>query len=74
MLLQVEVCQPQGHNVQEFTGTIQYKLWENVLSRLEVRWDHAYSRAAGITAQTIVALGPVHNNEVLLAANIAYQF
>ena len=23
------------------TGTVQYDLWKNVLSRLEVRWDHA---------------------------------
>src|SRR6185503_353441 len=27
--------------VFEYTGTVQYDLWKNVLSRLEVRWDHA---------------------------------
>jgi len=25
-----------------FTGTVQYDLWKNVISRLEIRWDQAY--------------------------------
>src|SRR6185369_6900281 len=27
--------------VMTLTGTVQYDLWKNVLSRLEVRWDHS---------------------------------
>ena len=26
---------------EEVTATVTYKLWENVLSRAEIRWDHA---------------------------------
>jgi len=29
------------HKVIAVTGTFQYDLWQNVISRLEVRWDHA---------------------------------
>ncbi len=29
------------HKVIAITGTFQYDLWQNVISRLEVRWDHA---------------------------------
>lgn len=51
------------------TATLQYDLWENVLSRLEFRWDHAadgsdvYGNAGGLK----------QNNYILLA-NIAYKF
>ena len=27
------------------TGTVQYDLWQNVISRLEVRWDHSANGA-----------------------------
>ena len=67
----------EGHNVQELTGTVQYQLWANVLSRLEIRWDHAPVKAwdNGNTAMDDTGnYGPVHKNEVLLAANLIYQF
>lgn len=51
------------------TGTVQYDLWANVLSRLEVRWDHAEKGSPfGGTAT------PGKKNEVLVAANIIYKF
>ncbi|HEY1660993.1 MAG TPA: outer membrane beta-barrel protein [Verrucomicrobiae bacterium] len=57
---------------EEFTATLQYNLWANVLSRVEVRWDHAEhgtpfgdSNASG---------GPVKNNDFLVALNLIYQF
>jgi len=31
----------QANQIVSLTGTVQYDLWKNVLSRLEVRWDHA---------------------------------
>jgi hypothetical protein len=61
----------EGHNVQELTGTITYKLWENVLSRAEIRWDHTCVPAWDNSDSTF---GPVHENEVLLALNLIYQF
>jgi hypothetical protein len=29
------------------TGTVQYDLWENVISRLEIRWDHCADAPGG---------------------------
>jgi hypothetical protein len=50
------------------TGTLEYQLWDNVVSRLEALWDH---NLVG-TGST----GPFNgsNNAVLLMANIAYKF
>ena len=67
------------------TGTLQYDLWKNVLSRIEVRWDHQ-SGDGGMTPYG----GPItgfggggfgtpppqgsKRNSVLIAANIIYLF
>ncbi len=50
------------------TGTLEYALWANVVSRLEAIWDHNLV-GTGIS-------GPFNgsNNAVLLLANIAYKF
>lgn len=50
-----------------FTATLQYDLWENVLSRLELRWDHDASGGA---------VRPFNGkrNEFLVAANLVYKF
>jgi hypothetical protein len=56
-----------------FTGTFEYDLWANVISRLEVRWDHN----AGGTGPTFgggTPGVPTKNNEVLIAANVIYKF
>jgi len=57
------------------TGTIQYDLWKNVLSRLEVRWDHA---ADGLPAYGgdlgSATPAPGKKNALLVAANIIYKF
>jgi hypothetical protein len=54
------------------TGTIQYDLWANVLSRLEVRWDTAIDgpNAYGGTAPS----GSGKKSEVLVAGNFIYKF
>ena len=64
------------------TGTVQYDLWKNVLSRLEVRWDHT----AGDGDMTGYGGSPAtggggpssadghKRNNVLIAANFIYQF
>jgi len=64
------------------TGTVQYDLWKNVLSRLEVRWDHqagdihggntaAYGGDLSSTGESSV---PTLHNAWLVAANIIYKF
>jgi hypothetical protein len=66
--------------VMALTGTIQYDLWKNVISRLEVRWDHSLNDAAlfGTGATVPGPLGPVitpnQDNAVVIAANIIYKF
>jgi hypothetical protein len=49
------------------TGTLQYDLWANVLSRLEVRWDRSYG-------QPELFAGGNDDNYVTLLANIIYKF
>lgn len=58
--------------VIEGTATVQYDLWKNVLSRLELRWDHAEHGNAygGATA----ASAPTANNYFTLLADISYKF
>ncbi|GIX50516.1 MAG: hypothetical protein KatS3mg132_710 [Limisphaera sp.] len=51
------------------TGTVQYDLWQNVLTRVEVRWDHAdegtyFSSDSGLNRR----------NSLLFAANVIYKF
>jgi len=57
------------------TATAQYDLWKNVISRLEVRWDHGdqkifghqgYDSNENYTASL--------KNQVMLVANIIYKF
>jgi hypothetical protein len=55
------------------TGTVQYDLWANVLSRLEVRWDHAASGGELFGGKSEED-SPSKKNEVLIAANIVYKF
>jgi predicted porin len=69
--------------VVALTGTFEYDLWANVISRLEVRWDHnagnighhPNSDAFGgeAPAGTLGSL-PTKNNEVMIAANVIYKF
>lgn len=64
------------------TGTIQYDLWKNVLSRLEVRWDHLagdgemtpYGGSVFATGGGSAGEPGAKRNNVLIAANIIYQF
>ncbi len=63
-----------GHTGEELTGTVQYQMWANVLSRLELRWDRTGVNAFDNTMAGGVLVGPVHRNEFLLALNLIYQF
>ena len=54
------------------TGTVQYDLWKNVLSRLEFRWDHSeHGNAFGSVQGNGTASA---ENAFMLAANIIYKF
>jgi hypothetical protein len=56
------------------TATAQYDLWKNVISRLELRWDHSLS-GQGVWGGTIGGEdAATKKNEVMLAANIIYKF
>ena len=55
------------------TGTIQYDLWKNVLSRLEVRWDHAADGSAAFGGTTGADAATKKNN-YMVAANLIYKF
>jgi hypothetical protein len=59
------------------TGTLQYDLWANVLSRLELRWDHATTGSrpfGGTVGGSGIPGGAGKKNEVLIAANVIYKF
>jgi len=57
----------------EFTATIQYSLWANVLSRVELRWDHSEDHNAFDASP--FTFGPtIHNNAYMVALNLIYQF
>ena len=52
------------------TITVQYDLWENVLSRLELRWDHC---ANGQDAYSSANNGDM-KNAYMVALNMIYKF
>ena len=66
------------------TSTLQYDLWNNVLSRLEIRWDHQAGDGDmdgwGNAPSSSETLGSspsspgTKQNNVLVAANIIYKF
>jgi len=59
-----------NNDAQEVTATVQYALWANVLTRLEVRWDHSNSTGYGY----VTPAGGTQQNAFLLAAQAVYQF
>jgi len=57
--------------VLALTGTVQYDLWKNVISRFEVRWDHSLD---GNDLFGGTGALPNSENAWLLAVNIIYKF
>ena len=53
----------------EVTGTMEYDLWANVMSRLELRWDHANINYSPIGGDYLD-----HKDSVGLYANVIYKF
>jgi len=61
-----------NNEVYALTGTIQYDLWQNVLSRLEMRWDHSED---GLYGSNVAGTGTGNQkNAVMIAANVIYKF
>jgi hypothetical protein len=71
--------------VVALTGTIQYDLWKNVLSRLEIRWDHlagdgdmtGYGGELGTVASGGTGGAPAGDgkrNNVMIVGNIIFKF
>jgi hypothetical protein len=63
---------PRG---EELTGTVQYNLWANVISRVELRWDHLDSGAyygEGLSSND--RFNGARGDAFLLAFNVAYTF
>jgi len=59
----------------EFTATAQYDLWQNVVSRLEFRWDHVeHGQAFGYNPGSSTPSNVSRDNAFMLAANIIYKF
>lgn len=63
-----EFFNPSGFKVFELTGTLQYDLWKNVLTRAEIRWDH------GSNGQYFSSDTNPQRNAVMVAANVVYKF
>ena len=55
-----------------FTGTVQYDLWKNVLSRLEARWDHAADGSDAFGGP--IGGAPEKKNNFMVVANLIYKF
>jgi hypothetical protein len=55
-----------------YTATLQYDLWKNVLSRLEIRWDHAGNGSSPYGGVDLA--GATKRNSYLVAANLVYKF
>lgn len=82
-----DVGQNNPARTMAMTGTVQYDLWKNVLSRVELRWDHSMTgmgvwggsvpnatAAANLAGGGTAAGAGTQKNEWLLAANIVYKF
>jgi len=60
--------------VLSITGTVQYDLWKNVLSRLEIRWDHSATGNEAFGGDSGSTNPPNKINNYLVAANVVYKF
>ena len=68
-----------GGKVFALTGTVQYDLWKNVLSRLEVRWDHAADGSDPYGGSDpfdpdLGTGGGGKKNSFIVVANLIYKF
>jgi hypothetical protein len=67
-----DVISTAPDKVMEMTLTAQYDLWKNVLSRVELRWDHSLS-GDGVWGGKVTGDGS-DENAWMAALNIVYKF
>lgn len=60
--------------VVSLTGTVQYDLWKNVLSRVEFRWDHAANGLASFGGTVDGGGAAMVVNAYTVMANLIYNF
>ena len=66
--------------VMALTTTLQYELWKNVVSRIELRWDHLAGDDDSIGYGNIETDGTAEGtsngkrDNLLIAANLIYKF
>ncbi len=58
----------------ELTGTVEYDLWANVISRLEMRWDHASHKGSEDNSDVPITGDLEHGTSVGFYANVIYKF
>ena len=59
---------PEDAQFLSLTGTLAHKMWDNVLTRLEVRWDHS------LKSDFDSLVGDNNGDAVTVALNAVYQF
>ena len=62
------------NKVFALTGTVQYDLWKNVLSRIEARWDHDATGGGSYGGDVNTATAGTLKNHFMLVANLIYKF
>ncbi len=62
------------HRVLDLTATVEYSIWENVTSRVEVRWDRTLDGTDAFGGNTVYNSMPDRKNDILIGANVIYKF
>jgi hypothetical protein len=65
---------PGGEKFLGETFTVDYQLWQNVLSRVEFRWDHDLTARRGVAAPFGGGAADGDKNAFSLALNLIYRF
>ena len=65
---------PRSNQAEEITATLQYNLWQNVLTRVELRWDHVAHADGYYSFNTSPTTANGYNNAVMLAVQAIYTF
>lgn len=63
-----------GNDVLTSTLTADYQLWQNVISRVEFRWDHDLDNGGGAAGNPDSFRSGTHTDEMSLLANVIYKF
>jgi hypothetical protein len=59
--------------IMALTGTVSYDLWKNVLTRAEIRWDHALDGSHAFGGTSTTGTGTQRDSFEMIA-NVVYKF